>query len=67
MSSGIQNVDAKEFATAESCYDGPACNENPPVTEAILKSLEKFCFTFYIGNNRNLSITDQNGWSLEIR
>ena len=45
----------------------PQSNGNPPSTEAILKSLEKFFFIFYIGSNRNLPVTDKNGWSLEIR
>ena len=46
---------------------GPTSNGNPPITEDILWSLEKFFFNFYIGNNINPPITDKNGWSLEIR
>ena len=53
--------------TVESRSNGPASNGNPPITEDILWSLEKFFFNFYIGNNRNPPITDKNGWSLEIR
>ena len=57
--------------TVESRYNGPGSNANLPITEAIFKSFFIFC----IGNNRNqpvtificYSITDKNGWSLEIR
>jgi len=49
--------------TVESRFNGPASNGNPPITEAILQSLEKI---FFIGNNRNPPKTDRNGWSLEI-
>ena len=58
---GLRNID-----TVESRSNGPANNRNPPVTEIILQSLEKFFFNFYMGNNRNPPITDKNGWSLEI-
>ena len=57
----------KESNTVESRYNGPASNGNPPITEAILRSLEKFFFIFYIGNNRNPHITGKDAWSLEIR
>jgi len=53
--------------TVESRSNGPAHKGNPPITEAILWSLEKYFFILYIGNNRNPPITDENGWSLEIR
>jgi len=53
--------------TVESRSNGPASNRNTPITEASLKSLEKFLFFFYISNNRKPPITDKNGWSLEIR
>ena len=40
---------------------------DPPITEVILKSLERIFFIFYIGNNRNPPITDKNSWCFEIR
>ena len=46
---------------------GPTSHGNPPITESILQSLEKFFFIFYIGNGKNPPITDKNCWSLEIR
>ena len=50
----------------ESRSNGPASNVNPPIKD-ILWSLEKFFLNFYIGIDRNPPITDENGWSLEIR
>ena len=64
---GLKNSGYWYASTVESHYNGPASNGNPPKTEDILWSLEKFFFNFYIGNNRNPPITDKNGWSLEIR
>ena len=51
--------------TVEPRSNGPAGNGNPPITEAIFQSHEKFFFIFYICNNRNPPITSV--WSLEIR
>ena len=48
-------------STVESRYNGSASSVNPPIMEAILKSLEKLFFIFYISNNRNPPITDKNG------
>ena len=48
----------KKECTVEFRSNGPASNRNPPITETILMSLEKFSFIFYIGNNRNPLITD---------
>ena len=53
--------------TVESHYSAPASNGNPPVTERIYMSLEKFFFILYIGNKRNPPLTDKDGWFLEIR
>jgi len=53
--------------TVESRYNGSASNGNPPITEAILQSIEKIFFFLCIGNNRNPPITEENGKSLEIR
>ena len=52
--------------TVQSRYNEPASNGNPPITEAILRTIEMFVVKFYIGNTRNLPITDKSGWSLEI-
>ena len=52
--------------TVESRYNGPANNGNPLITENILQTLGKFFSIFYIGNNRNLPVEDDNGWSLQI-
>ena len=52
--------------TVESRYNGPANNGNPLIIETILQTLGKFFSIFYIGNNRNLPVEDDNGWSLEI-
>ena len=56
----------QQLDTVESHYNGPASNGNPLITLVILKSLWKLFFTFYIGNNRNPSITDKNVWLVEI-
>ena len=53
--------------TVESRYNGLASNGNPPIVDDFLKSLEKFVFILYTSNNRNPPITNDNGWSLEIR
>ena len=53
--------------TVETRSNGPASNGNPPITEVIFKSLEKFFFISYIGNKRNPPIIYTNGWSLEFR
>ena len=52
--------------TVKSRYNGPASNGNLHITEDILWSLQKFAFNFFIVNNRNLPITDENVWSHEI-
>ena len=48
-------------------YNRPVSNGKPPITETILKSLEKFFFILFIFNNGNPPKTDKNSWSLEIR
>ena len=47
-------------------YTGPKSDENPPrlLNFGLLMS---FLFTSYIGNNKNLLITDEMCWSLNIR
>ena len=42
-----------------SSYNGPGSNGNPPITEAIPKSLEKIFYIFCIGNKRIPCITDR--------
>ena len=53
----------KQRNTVQSRYNGPSSNGNPPIDysimKAILKSLEKFFFNFYIGNKRNQPVTDK--------
>ena len=39
---------AKLSVTVESSYNGTGCNGIPPITEAILRSLEKIFFISYI-------------------
>ena len=53
-------------ARVETHSKGPASNGNTLITEAIFKSLEKFFFSFFIGNNQNPPITDKYGWPPEI-
>ena len=54
-------------STVESCVNVPPSKVNPPLAEAIPKSLEQFFFIFYINNNRNPPITEKNNWFVEIR
>ena len=58
------NRDIGYINTVKPSYNGPAGDGNPPITEAILKFLEKFVFNFYIGNYKNPLLTDTNGRSL---
>ena len=44
--------------TVESRYNGPISSGNPPITEVILMSLEKFLFIICIGKKRNPPRTD---------
>ena len=53
--------------TVESCSNGPTSNGDSPITEDILWYYKNFFKRFFIGNNRNPPITDENNWSLEIR
>jgi len=64
---GLSKKGDARFITVESRYNGTAMNGNMSITKSIFKSLEKFSFIFYIGNNRNMPLTHKNYWSLEIR
>ena len=54
-------------STVTSRSNGPSSNGKPFITKAIFRSLEKYFFILYIGNNRNPPITDLSGWSPEMR
>ena len=52
--------------TVELRYNGAASNGNPPITETILQTLGQFFSIFYVGNNKNPPVEDDNGGPLKF-
>ena len=56
----IKHIDfnPKKSHSVKPHYTGPKSNGNSPIMKAKLWSLKLFLFISYIGNNKNLPITD---------